>query len=96
MMNKKKIIQEIERKREKLKAKGVKKIGLFGSYLKGTQKRGSDIDLLVSVDKGKEEDYFEILFYLEGVFKRKVDLIIDRSLRRELNYVKREAVYVIL
>lgn len=93
-MNKDKIIKEIEKRRSKLKSKGVKTIALFGSYLKGTQKRGSDIDLLANIQKDKEEDYFEILFYLENVLKRKVDLIIESDLRKELDYIKKEALYV--
>ena len=94
-MNKTKIIVEIEKRRDKLRDRGVKKIGLFGSYLKGTQKRGSDIDLIISFEEGKVGDnYFEVLFYLENLFKRKVDLIVDKVLRKELNYVKKEAVYV--
>ena len=63
MMNKKKIINEIEKRKDKLRARGVKKIGLFGSYLKGTQKRGSDIDFLVTFEKENlGNNYFEVLF----------------------------------
>jgi len=94
-MNKKKIIIEIKKRRIGLRDRGVRKIGLFGSYLKGTQKRGSDIDLLVTFEKkdlGK--NYFEVLFYLENLFKRKIDLVAVQSLRPELNHVKKEAVYV--
>ena len=94
-MNKKKIISEIEKRKEKLKARGVKKIGLFGSYLKGTQKRGSDIDFLVTLEKENlGKNYFEVLFYLENLFKRKIDLVSSQSLRPELNYIKKEVVYV--
>lgn len=95
MINKKFILKEIEKRKAKLREKGVKKIGLFGSYLKGTQKRGSDIDLLITFEKENlGKNYFEVLFYLENLFKRRVDLIAIQSLRPELNYVKREAVYV--
>ena len=88
------IINEIKKRREKLKDKGVKKIGLFGSYLKGTQKRGSDIDFLVTFEKENlGKNYFKVLFYLENLFKRKIDLVAVQSLRPELNYVKKEAVY---
>lgn len=94
-MNKKKIIVEIKKRRDTLRGKGVKKIGLFGSYLKGTQKRGSDIDFLVTLDKKNiGNNYFEVLFYLENLFKRKIDLIVDKTLRKELSYVKKEAAYV--
>lgn len=45
-------IEEIKKKLEKLKPVlkekfEVKRIGIFGSYLKGEQKRGSDLDILV-------------------------------------------------
>ena len=93
-MNRKMIIEKIEKRRDKLKTKGVKKIGLFGSFLKGTQKRGSDIDLIISLEKIDTDSYLGTWVYLEKVFKRKVDLVIDVSLRPELNYVKKEAMYV--
>ena len=94
-MNKKTIISEIEKRRESLKDKGVKKIGLFGSYSKGTQKKKSDIDFLVTFEKedlGK--NYFKVLFYLEDLFKKKIDLVAIQSLRPELAYIKKEAIYV--
>lgn len=89
----KKIIQELEKRGGKLRAKGVKKIGLFGSFLKGDQKRGSDIDLLVSLEKIDTDSYLGTWVYLEKVFGKRVDLVIDVSLKSELNYVKKEAMY---
>ena len=94
-MNKKKIISELRGRTGELRKRGVKKIGLFGSYLKGTQKRGSDIDFLVTFEgENIGKNYFKVLFYLENLLKRKIDLIAVQSLRPELNYVKREAIYV--
>ena len=91
----KKIIQEIEKRKNKLKEKGVKKIGLFGSFLKGKQKKCSDIDLIITLEKENlGKNYFEVLFYLENLFRRKIDLVAIQSLRPELNYVKKEAIYV--
>ncbi|MFH0711763.1 MAG: nucleotidyltransferase domain-containing protein [archaeon] len=91
----KKIIREIERRRDELRAKGVRKVGLFGSYLKGSQKKGSDIDLLITFEKENlGKNYFEVLFYLENLFKRKIDLVATQSLRPELNYVREKAIYV--
>ena len=95
MVNRKIIISEIKKRKGELRARGVKRIGLFGSYLKGTQKRGSDIDLLITFEKENlGNNYFEVLFYLENLFKRKIDLIATQSLRPELNYVREKAVYV--
>jgi len=94
VMDKKQIIGAIEKRRDKLRARGVKKIGLFGSYLKGTQKRGSDIDLLVSFNVVTAGNYFGVWTYFENLFNRKVDLVIESDLRKELCHVKGEAVYV--
>jgi predicted nucleotidyltransferase len=44
-----KIIQE---NRKELKEKyGLKKIGVFGSYVRGEQNRDSDIDILIEVER---------------------------------------------
>lgn len=96
-INKKEIISKLEERKDKLKKRGVKKIGLFGSFARGEQKRGSDIDFLLEInDEDIAENYFELLFYLENLFKRKIDLIPIQNLRKELNYVKKEAEYVII
>lgn len=93
-LNKQEIIQKIENKKPELKKRGVKKIGLFGSYLKGTQKFRSDIDFLVTFDKITFDKRYETSKYLEEIFRKKIDLIIDKGLREELNYIKKEAEYV--
>jgi uncharacterized protein len=93
-MDKDRIIFEIKKRKGELRMRGVKRIGLFGSYLEGTQKRGSDIDLLVEFRGVLTRDYFDVWLYLENVFKRKVDLVVEKDLRKELAYVKGEALYV--
>ncbi len=95
-MNKKEILTKLESRKDKLKARGVKKIGLFGSYLKGTQKRGSDVDILVSFNKPSWRNYIDTYKYIENLLGRNVDLVVEKSLKPELNYVKKEAAYVSL
>jgi predicted nucleotidyltransferase len=87
------IIAKIEK--DKIKKMGVKKIGIFGSYAKGKQHKKSDIDILVSFNKEDfGEQYFKLLFYLEDLFHKKIDLIPLQNLRKELKYVIKEAQYV--
>ncbi len=88
------IIEKISREKKRLKEKGVKKIGLFGSYAKGKQKKGSDIDFLITFDKINFDRYLYILNLLEKLFGRKIDLVIEKDLKPELSYVKKEAEYV--
>ena len=60
---------------EALKKYSVKKIGLFGSYARGEQKRGSDIDLLVHFAKPTYDNFYDLIVYLEKVFRRKVQVL---------------------
>ena len=94
-MNKKYVLAKIEKNKNKIRSFKVKTIGLFGSFVKGKQNEKSDIDILVIFEnKDYGDQYFELLFYLEDLFKRKIDLIPEECLRKELLYVKEEAEYV--
>ena len=93
-VNKNEIIKSLLKVKGELKSRGVLKIGLFGSFLKGKQKKESDIDLLVRLSDVSAKDYLGLIFYLEGMFKRKVDLVLEEDLKPELKYVKKDAVYV--
>ena len=93
-LDSKKILEEIEKRKNIIRRYGVKKIGLFGSFAKGKQKNKSDIDFLVEFKKINSDNFFSLLFLLENMFKRKIDLVIETDLKPELEYVKREAKYV--
>lgn len=93
-MDKEKILEQIEKNKDKLKNKSVKKIGIFGSILKGKQTKKSDIDILINFDNLSFDNYAEVMILLEKMFKRKIDMIIESSLRPEMAYVKEEAEYV--
>jgi predicted nucleotidyltransferase len=71
----------------------VKRLGLFGSALSRNFSHSSDVDILVIFDSGDDIDlfdkYFELKEQLEQVFKRDVDLLIDRNFR---NPVLRESI----
>ncbi len=94
MLTAEEILRLIQQNRERIKRYGVKRIGLFGSYLKGEQKEDSDIDILVEFEKGKKtfDNYMELKFFLEELFKRKVDLVIAESVKPELRKYIMESV----
>ncbi|MBS7247330.1 MAG: nucleotidyltransferase family protein [Candidatus Jordarchaeales archaeon] len=61
--------------REKFK---VKSIGIFGSYVRGEEKRGSDLDVLVEFDESAELsllDFIRLENYLSEELGVKVDLV---------------------
>ena len=92
-INSKKIIEKLEKEKDKISEQGVKKIGVFGSFAKGKEKAESDIDIIVEFDEITADNYFNLLFLLEKIFKKKIDLVTSTGLRRELSYVKKEAEY---
>jgi predicted nucleotidyltransferase len=81
-------IKEISRKiKPLLKKRGVKKAGIFGSYSRGEQKEGSDIDILVEM-KGSLLDVIGLEMELKKLLKKKVDLLtyngIHPSLKKQI------------
>ena len=60
---------------------GVKKIGLFGSFAKGTEKKGSDIDIVVKFGKADFDNFMNLVFYLEELFGKKVDILTPEGIR---------------
>jgi len=96
MLTAEEILKLIQQNKERIKRYGVKRIGLFGSYLRGEQKESSDIDILVEFEKGKKtfDNYMELKFFLEDLFKRKVDLVIAESVKPELKkYIMKSVRY---
>jgi len=59
-----------------LKKNDVIKASIFGSFARGEDKKGSDLDMLVELNKKHSLlDLIGIKFELEDVLKRKVDLL---------------------
>jgi predicted nucleotidyltransferase len=85
----------------RLKAAGVRRLGIFGSYSRGEAKPESDVDVLVSFkpEAHTYDNLFDVGEALEEVFKRKVDLVTEEGLSpylgpdilREVQYVDLDA-----
>ena len=94
-------VEEIKRtllqhKAELKKKFKVKTIGVFGSYVRGEQKRGSDVDVLVEFEEpvGLFE-FMRLEYYLSDLLGVKVDLVSKKALKPYIGeYIKREVVYV--
>ena len=80
------ILTKIAENKSTITKYGVKKIGLFGSYLRNEQKPNSDIDILVEFENGKItfDNYMDLKFFLEDLFKCKVDLVLQESIKPDL------------
>ena len=85
-----------EHKAEVVQKYRVRKIGIFGSYVRGEQNKRSDIDILVSFSGIPDVfQYMELEDYLRSLLRRKVDLVRKEAIRPELKKrILREAIYV--
>jgi uncharacterized protein len=82
-MGKQEIINIIKDNKPELVARyGVKQLGLFGSYVRGQQRKRSDIDILVSFSRDIDLfDFVDLREYLEARLNGKVDLVMESALK---------------
>ena len=81
--------------REILRKYGVKRIGLFESYVQGTTNASSDIDLLVELERLTFRGYMGLALFLENLFEKKIDLVTAKSVKPRLKpYIEKEVEYV--
>ena len=87
---------EIQNLPEELRKKGVEEklaeicrkndivfMAVFGSFARGEQNRRSDIDIAVEFDRNSEKSLLDLVRIeneLRKIFRRKVDLVVLRSL----------------
>ena len=83
-------MKKIEKLREKLSQYKlelqrdfrVKEIGIFGSYIRGEEKKGSDLDILVEFEDAPSLfKFIQLEHYLGRVLKVKVDLVMKDALK---------------
>ncbi|MBL7147582.1 MAG: nucleotidyltransferase family protein [Nanoarchaeota archaeon] len=69
-----------------LKKHGVVRAGIFGSYVYGTQKKNSDIDILVEIKNKKMSllGFIRIKHELEDSLKKKIDLVEYNTIKPQI------------
>ena len=97
MMSKEEILRMLGQLKEEIKGRyKVERIGLFGSFVKEAQKKGSDIDILAEFKE--DADLFDLLglaLFLEGKLNQKVDVVSEDALRKELKKsIMKEVAYL--
>jgi uncharacterized protein len=76
------ILSELCQNGSRLRAFGVRRIGLFGSFVRGQQRPESDIDLLVEFEPDKKtfDAFMELSVFLEDLLLHRVELVTIESL----------------
>jgi len=93
-------IEEIRKKLVQYKSElenefHVKEIGIFGSYVRGEEKKGSDLDILVEFKTAPSLFRFiELEHYLKKILKVKVDLVMKDALKPVIGgRIMKEVIY---
>jgi hypothetical protein len=63
---------------------GVRRLGVFGSCVRGEAREESDVDILVEFDQKTFNNYMDLKFFLEDHLGRRVDLVIAEDLKADL------------
>lgn len=93
------IFDIIRRSQSQIRALGVKRLGLFGSFVRGEQRIDSDVDLLVEFEEGQKtfDHFIQLSLLLEDLLGRRVELVTSDSLSPHIGpYILREVEYVSL
>ncbi|MCD6362722.1 MAG: nucleotidyltransferase family protein [Synergistetes bacterium] len=78
-------------------AYGIKKIGVFGSYVRGEETRESDIDIIVDMARDRKNIHNLLGFkrYLEKELGVKIDVGLETALKPAIRpQVRKEVIYV--
>jgi predicted nucleotidyltransferase len=93
------VFKVLHQNRDRLKALGVSRIGLFGSLVRGEQRPDSDIDLLVEFAGGRKtfDAFMELSFLLEEILQPKIELVTVESLSPHIGpHILKEVEYAAL
>lgn len=91
------ILNAIREKVGQFHTLGVKRLGLFGSFVRGEPSTKSDVDILVEFEPGQKtfDHFMQLSFMLEEIFQRRVEIITPESLSPHIGpHILREVEYV--
>jgi hypothetical protein len=95
-LTREKILKELAGNETRIRDLGVRRIGLFGSFARDEASEESDIDILVEFADGPRsfDTYMDLKFFLEDLFRRKVDLALCDTIKPALRqYILRSVRY---
>jgi len=96
-MNKNDIHSLIEGRKQELKQYGLRRIGIYGSYVRNEAIATSDIDLILDFDETKKtyRNFIGSTFLLEKLLGHTVDAVTPQGLSPYIKpYIDHDATYV--
>ncbi|MCL6540706.1 MAG: nucleotidyltransferase family protein [Roseiflexus sp.] len=94
---KEQILSLIQEHQSQIRNLGVRRLGLFGSFVRRQQDSNSDIDVLVEFESGRKtfDNFIQLAVFLEELFARRVELVTPEALSPYIGpHILREVEYV--
>lgn len=81
-LSKQAVLERLRANAERIQACGVKRLELFGSFVRGEGGPESDVDLLVEFQSGRKtyDNFLDLAELLEQILQRPVELLTRKSL----------------
>ena len=94
---KQELIKKIQNAQEQIRNYGVKRLGIFGSFVRNQPEENSDIDLLIEFypEQKNFDNFMDLAFFLQNLLGRKIEIVTPQSLSKYIGpYILKEVEYV--
>lgn len=94
---KQELVEQIHVHEKEIRAFGVKKLAIFGSFARNEATPESDVDIFVEMDFENKtlKKFMGLIFLLESITGRKVEVVTPQSLSKHIGpYILNELEYV--
>ena len=78
------ILRVLKENREAIRAFGVRRLALFGSFARNEATGASDLDFVVEFERKSFDAYMDLKAFLEKIFGCKVDLVLAEAIKPRL------------
>jgi predicted nucleotidyltransferase len=78
------ILRILKENRKAIRALGVRRLALFGSFARNEATRGSDLDFVVELERKSFDAYMDLKTFLETLFGCRVDLVLADAIKPRL------------
>jgi predicted nucleotidyltransferase len=82
--NRERVLTALKENREAIRALGVRRLALFGSFARNEATRDSDLDFVVEFERKSFDAYMDLKAFLENLFGCRVDLVLADAIKPRL------------
>ncbi len=96
-LDKRVILDQLQKNSDTIRGFGIDRIGLFGSYVRNEANEQSDIDFIVEFKPNRKsyKNFMKLVSFLKTLFNDKIDVLTDKSLSPHIGpHILKEVEYV--